>query len=122
MIVRDDENEEDRRQRACTEASRADIPQGALELAQSFRVFHKLMVTSREIFKKASANIVLYTEQQKVINHVSYAKNSIFFLGNSWSDAKLRNYVDGSTGEHWKFKFVVPFVSKISGFQLVFPD
>lgn len=83
LIVRDDENEEDRRQRACTEASRADIPQGALELAQSFRVFHKLMVTSREIFKKASANIVLYTEQQKVINHVSYAKNSIFFLGNS---------------------------------------
>ncbi|EJD76071.1 hypothetical protein LOAG_16904 [Loa loa] len=70
LIVHDDENEEDFRQRACTEASRADIPQGALELAQSFRVFHKLMVTSREIFKKASANIVLYTEQQKVINHI----------------------------------------------------
>ncbi|KAL3982579.1 hypothetical protein ACH3XW_47705 [Acanthocheilonema viteae] len=72
LIVYDDEDEEDRRQRACTEASRTDIPQGALELAQSFRVFHKLMVTSREIFKKASANIVLYTEQQKVINHIKH--------------------------------------------------
>ncbi|VDP11740.1 unnamed protein product [Onchocerca flexuosa] len=70
LIVHDDENEEDRRQRACTEVNRTDIPQGALELAQSFRVFHKLMVTSREIFKKASANIVLYSEQQKVINHI----------------------------------------------------
>uniref|UniRef100_A0A8R1XWX1 Uncharacterized protein n=1 Tax=Onchocerca volvulus TaxID=6282 RepID=A0A8R1XWX1_ONCVO len=70
LIVHDDENEDDRRQRACTEANREDIPQGALELAQSFRVFHKLMVTSREIFKKASANIVLYSEQQKVINHI----------------------------------------------------
>ncbi|CAG9531657.1 unnamed protein product [Cercopithifilaria johnstoni] len=70
LIVHDDEDEEDRRQRAYTEASRTDIPQGALELAQSFRIFHKLMVTSREIFKKASPNIVLYTEQQKVINQI----------------------------------------------------
>uniref|UniRef100_A0A915PMT4 Uncharacterized protein n=1 Tax=Setaria digitata TaxID=48799 RepID=A0A915PMT4_9BILA len=70
LVVHDDENEEERRQRAYMEAARGDIPQGALELAQSFRVFHKLMVTSREIFKKASANIVLYTEQQKIINHI----------------------------------------------------
>uniref|UniRef100_A0A0R3RK95 Uncharacterized protein n=1 Tax=Elaeophora elaphi TaxID=1147741 RepID=A0A0R3RK95_9BILA len=70
LIVHDGEDEGDRRQQACTEASHGDIPQGALELAQSFRVFHKLMITSREIFKKASANIVLYTEQQKVINHI----------------------------------------------------
>lgn len=79
----DNEDEEYYRHLACTEASRSDIPQGALELAQSFRIFHKLMVTSREIFKKANANIVLYTEQQKVINHVSCAKNPIIFLGNS---------------------------------------
>ncbi|VDM51277.1 unnamed protein product, partial [Toxocara canis] len=39
--------------------ARADIPPGALELARSFRVFHKLMVTSREIFKKANASIAL---------------------------------------------------------------
>ncbi|KAM3725694.1 Uncharacterized protein ACO02O_02542 [Dirofilaria immitis] len=70
LIVHDDENEENHRQQTCVEANRADIPQGALELAQSFRVFHKLMVTSREIFKKASANIVLYNEQQKIINHI----------------------------------------------------
>lgn len=70
LIVDDDENEEERLQRTCAEAARSGIPQGALELAQSFRVFHKLMITSREIFKKASANIALYTRQQKIINHV----------------------------------------------------
>ncbi|EJW84797.1 hypothetical protein WUBG_04293, partial [Wuchereria bancrofti] len=90
LIVHDDENEEDRRQRACTESSNADIPQGALELAQSFRVFHKLMVTSREIFKKASANIVLYTEQQKVINYIKrkakdeLLKEDLGFFKSQW--------------------------------------
>ncbi|KAK6110910.1 hypothetical protein QQG55_41555 [Brugia pahangi] len=89
LIVHDDENE-DHRQRACTEFSNADIPQGALELAQSFRVFHKLMVTSREIFKKASANIVLYTKQQKVINHIKrktkgeLLKENLGFFKSQW--------------------------------------
>ncbi|VIO87184.1 Uncharacterized protein BM_BM7746 [Brugia malayi] len=89
LIVHDDENE-DHRQRACTESSNADIPQGALELAQSFRVFHKLMVTSREIFKKASANIVLYTKQQKVINHIKrktkgeLLKENLGFFKSQW--------------------------------------
>ncbi|VDK89485.1 unnamed protein product [Litomosoides sigmodontis] len=69
-LIVPDEDEEDRRQHAYTEASFTDIPQGVLELAQNFRIFHKLMVTSREIFKKANANIVLYTEQQKIINHI----------------------------------------------------
>ncbi|VDM45258.1 unnamed protein product [Toxocara canis] len=53
--------------------ARADIPPGALELARSFRVFHKLMVTSREIFKKANASIALFAEQPNVIHQVSYS-------------------------------------------------
>ncbi|VDN17309.1 unnamed protein product [Gongylonema pulchrum] len=74
LVVDDDEDEEKadgQMQHAGAEAAQKDIPQGAVELAQSFRVFHKLMVTTREIFKKASANIALYTKQQKVISHIT---------------------------------------------------
>lgn len=42
-----------------------------MELIQSFRVFHNLMITSREIFKKASANFTLFVEQQNIIYQVN---------------------------------------------------
>lgn len=71
QLIISDESDEERAARERREAARTDIPPGALELAQSFRVFHKLMVTSREIFKKANANIALFAEQQNIIHHVN---------------------------------------------------
>ncbi|VDN03297.1 unnamed protein product [Thelazia callipaeda] len=66
LIVDANEDKEKLKRRICAEDSLMDIPQDVLELAQSFRVFHKLMVTSREILRKASSNTALYMEQQKV--------------------------------------------------------
>uniref|UniRef100_A0A9J2NZD8 EF-hand domain-containing protein n=1 Tax=Ascaris lumbricoides TaxID=6252 RepID=A0A9J2NZD8_ASCLU len=71
QLIISDESDEERAARERREAARTDIPPGALELAQSFRVFHKLMVTSREIFKKANANIALFAEQQNIIHHIT---------------------------------------------------
>lgn len=45
----------------------SDIYSGVQELAQSFRVFHRLMVTSREIFLKANAHVKDYVIKQRLI-------------------------------------------------------
>ncbi|VDK47322.1 unnamed protein product [Anisakis simplex] len=78
-LILSDESDEQRKERERRETSSTDIPLGALELAQSFRVFHKLMITSREIFKKANAQITLISQQQTIINYVNFF---IHFIAN----------------------------------------
>ena len=79
-LIVPEESEEETAARVKAEAARTDIPQGALELARSFRVLHNLMITSREIFKKADANLALFAEQQDIIRHVSAPLVPLLFL------------------------------------------
>ncbi|VDD91558.1 unnamed protein product [Enterobius vermicularis] len=67
LIVPEESNEESIN-RAKAEAARTDIPPVALELARRFRFLHKLMMTSREIFKKVDASLVLLVEQQDILH------------------------------------------------------
>uniref|UniRef100_A0A914E6V1 Uncharacterized protein n=1 Tax=Acrobeloides nanus TaxID=290746 RepID=A0A914E6V1_9BILA len=46
----------------------AEVYQGVQELAQSFRVFHRLMITSREIFLKANSHVKDYVIKQRLLN------------------------------------------------------
>lgn len=45
----------------------SEVYQGVQELAQSFRVFHRLMITSREIFLKANSHVKDYVIKQRLL-------------------------------------------------------
>lgn len=76
-----EESNEESINRAKAEAARTDIPPVALELARRFRFLHKLMMTSREIFKKVDASLVLLVEQQDILHQVSKILSYLeFFL------------------------------------------
>ncbi|MCP9265730.1 hypothetical protein DINM_021106 [Dirofilaria immitis] len=78
LIVHDDENEENHRQQTCVEANRADIPQGALELAQSFRVFHKLMIKRKTKDDLLNKDLEFFKSQQKIVHNCILRKEQYY--------------------------------------------
>uniref|UniRef100_A0A183U0Q2 ARF7EP_C domain-containing protein n=1 Tax=Toxocara canis TaxID=6265 RepID=A0A183U0Q2_TOXCA len=117
-LIIPDESDEERAARERREAARTDIPPGALELAQSFRVFHKLMVTSREIFKKANANIALFAEQQNIIHQITRkAKGELLEEDLEFFKSQRRMMRNcASKRQHYRWRNDLPASSNIDHF------